>query len=270
MGSAQAPLSGTGPQDVYVYVANVSYDIGGNYSTWYWELIYRNNGGIQWSSDPIHYWYLQGFAVSNPSYFGIPSSWAGSGDHLLGNGYFTKGHDSNGHLAWNVLRGHIVSPESNIGSGFADADPNPIPVIPKPPPAPSVADPWGWKLVTADSAQFQFSSMGDGGSVVLEWNFQVATNPSFTGATTYVSSGTTNLSGLLPGTTYYARARGRNAAGWGAWSATDTMTTLSGIYVSDGAAWVPQPVRVSDGVSVWANALLQFSDGDSWEQPIDV
>jgi len=270
MGSAQAPLSGYGPQDVYVYVGFVSYDIGGNYSTWYWELLYRNNGGAQWASDPNHRWQLDGFADTGWNYFGIPSSWVGSGDHVLGNGYFTKGHDANGYLSAGVLRGIIETAEASIGSGYADASTGTPPRVPKPPPAPSVADPWGWNMIEADKARFQFQSTGDGGAAVDQWQFQVATNSAFTGATSYTSGGTTTVTGLTPGTTYYARARGHNAAGWGAWSATDSMTTLSGIYVSDGEVWVPQPVRVSDGASTWENVLLKISDSDSWEGPLDV
>lgn len=269
MGSAETALSGYGPQAVYVYVGFVSYDQGGNYSTWYWELLYRNYGGTQWASDAIHYWELGGFAVTARNWFGIPSSWAGSGDHVMGSGYFTKGHDANGYLAHAYLAGSIGSGESSIGSGTAYADPSPIPRIPKGPPAPSIAG-YGWDQITASSARFRFMSTGDGGSTVDQWQFQVATDAAFTNVVqTIVSSGTSIVNDLTPATDYHARARGHNAAGWGAWSATASMTTLSGIYVSDGAAWVPQPVRVSDGAA-WQNSLLTISDGDSWEAPVNV
>ncbi len=272
MPSAITNLSGYGPQQVYLYLAYVSYDQGGNYSTWYWEIVYKNNGGAQWISDAVNAWSLGGFAVTGQNYFGIPSSWAGSGDHLLGSGYFTKAHDANGYLIVNDnFYGAISSPHEGIGSGTAAITSGiTAPRIPKPPPAPSVADPWGWNQIQANQARFQFSSTGDGGGTIDTWEFQVATNPSFTGATTYSSGGTTIVTGLTPGTTYYARARGHSIqAGWGAWSATDSMTTLPGVYVSDGVNWVASPMAVSDGAS-WANVVPKISSGSAWQDPVSV
>ena len=263
MAGAVANLSGSGPQQVYVWLSYVSYNQGGNFSTWYWEVVYKQNGGLQWMSDNVNSWSLSGFAVGGGS-FGIPSSWAGGGDYMLGNGYFTKGHDSNGYLPAQTMYASISSPHGNIGSGTAGV--NSVAVqIPRTPPAPSVAG-YGFDQITSDSARYRFSSTGDGGSPITAWRFELATNPAFTGAVVYTSSGTTLLTGLTPGTTYYARAWGENAVGAGAKSAVSTMTTLPGVYVSDGVNWVGAPSVVSDG-SAWLPLVPKISTGSAWEDP---
>ena len=95
------------------------------------------------------------------------------------------------------------------------------------PPAPTVNG-YGFDMVTDTTARFRFSSTGDGGSPITSWAFELSTRSDFHPSQTalYSSSGTTMLSGLVPGTTYYARARGQNAYGISPWSETATTTTL--------------------------------------------
>lgn len=77
------------------------------------------------------------------------------------------------------------------------------------------------------SLRFRFSGNSDNGSPILEWQAQIARDAGFTqGVQTVGSGGTTVFSGLQAGTTHYARARGRNAIGWGPWSAAVSGTTL--------------------------------------------
>ena len=129
------------------------------------------------------------------------------------------------------------------------------------PPAPSII---GIDQITPDSLRFRFASAGDGGAPLLGWQAQIATNPSFTGATTVSSTGTTTFSGLTPATTYYCRARGRNQIGYGPWSTVVSAMTASGAYVSLNGAWVPVPLLVSDGAA-WRTPELFVSDGSAWE-----
>lgn len=89
------------------------------------------------------------------------------------------------------------------------------------PTAPGAPVSVGVDEITATSARYRFSGTTDGGSGILEWQAQAATNAAFTSnVQTVGSNGTTTFTGLLPGNTYYFRSRGRNAVGWSGWSNT--------------------------------------------------
>lgn len=110
---------------------------------------------------------------------------------------------------------------------------NDFPRIPKVPDAPT---PIGIDEVTSDSFRYRFSGNGDGGSGILEWQAQAATNSAFSANVVTVSSGgTTTFTGLLPGNTYYARSRGRNAVGWGPWSSV--LSTYVGLPAPTLNSW---------------------------------
>lgn len=105
-----------------------------------------------------------------------------------------------------------------------------------PPPTPS-----GFRDVTPTSITHMFNSTGDGGSGVLEWQTQVASDPGFTQNVQLVSSGgTVIISGLIPATTWYFRDRGRNAVGWGNWNTVTSQATIPatapGLGVAPGLA----------------------------------
>lgn len=267
MPSAVADLSGSGPQQVYIWLSYVSYDQGGNYSTWYWELVYKNNGGLQWSSDATHYWELAGFAASGRVYFGIPSGWAGSGDHMMGNGYFTKPHDANGYLIVNDnFYGTIVTAHGNIGSGTAVINSGiSAPRIPKKP-GPMVS--YGIDQITTTGARYRFQAPADnGGSAWTSFAVQRATLPDFSDAVQESSGGTTVWTDLVPGETYYVRSRGQTAAGFVTdWNAPDTFTTLAGVKVNDGDSFEPAGVYVSNGTA-WVSDVPRVSTGTTWVVP---
>lgn len=129
------------------------------------------------------------------------------------------------------------------------------------PPAPSMMY---IDQITATSMRFDFDNNGDGGSPVTRWEYQYATNSSFTGATLKTtSSGTNTITGLTPGTRYWIRARGVNALGAGDWSSSMNATTLSGVQVSTGSAWGSGIVHVSTG-SAWGAAVVNVSNGSAW------
>jgi hypothetical protein len=93
------------------------------------------------------------------------------------------------------------------------------------PPAPTM---WQPNEVTTTSMRSTFSGNGDGGSPVTSWQLQYATDAAFTAnvVTITSNSGTDYLTGLTPGTTYWLRARGTNAAGTGAWATPVSQATL--------------------------------------------
>lgn len=84
--------------------------------------------------------------------------------------------------------------------------------------------------VTTTSMQSTFASQGDGGIAVDQWEQSWATNSAFTqGVKTATSNGTTQLTNLVPGTTYWVRARGHNSIGWGPYSNVVSQATLPAV-----------------------------------------
>lgn len=115
---------------------------------------------------------------------------------------------------------------------------------------PGAPTPIGLDQATITSLRYRFSGTTDGGTPVREWQAQIASNGDFTqNVQTVGSNGTTVFTGLSGGTTYYARSRGRNDVGWGAWSSTISATTLPsgppGITVSPSADGMAADVRLS-------------------------
>ena len=115
---------------------------------------------------------------------------------------------------------------------------------------PGAPIPIGLDQATITSLRYRFSGTTDGGTPVREWQAQIASNGDFTqNVQTVGSNGATVFTGLSGGTTYYARSRGRNDVGWGAWSSTISATTLPsgppGITVSPSADGMAADVRLS-------------------------
>lgn len=92
-----------------------------------------------------------------------------------------------------------------------------------PPPAPIGVD-----QITPTAMRYRFSSQGDGGSGIIRWEYQYSTTSNFSSGNSAVitGTGTENVSGLTPNTTYYFRSRGVNAVGNGGWSSVISGTTL--------------------------------------------
>jgi len=121
------------------------------------------------------------------------------------------------------------------------------------PPAPT---PVAFSLITHETVRTQFSSNGDGGSGVLEWQLAFGTNggsQTGSGNSLYGSNGTNNLTGLKPGQYYAAWARGRNANGWGAWSSGRSFYTLGGVLVRVNGVWKNSVPYVRVG-GIWVPA----------------
>ena len=78
------------------------------------------------------------------------------------------------------------------------------------------------------SMRLRFTNNGNGGSSVIEWQAQRATNSTFTAGTAAftLDDGWATFTGLANHTRYYVRARGRNVVGWGPWSNVLNDSTL--------------------------------------------
>lgn len=102
------------------------------------------------------------------------------------------------------------------------------------PPAPDTS--LGLDQITSTSMRFRFSSTGTGDSPITGWVVQYSKSPTFaSGVTTISSSGTSTITNLDPGSTYYFRAAGRNIVSdgngtghYGPWGTTRSATTLAG------------------------------------------
>ena len=82
--------------------------------------------------------------------------------------------------------------------------------------------------ITATKARVNWVAPAINGAALNGYQLQLATNPSFSGATTY-SSGSwatyRDLTGLTRATDYWVRVRARNSAGYGLWSEGRKFTT---------------------------------------------
>ncbi|MFG1602840.1 fibronectin type III domain-containing protein [Actinoplanes sp. NPDC049265] len=120
--------------------------------------------------------------------------------------------------------------------------------------------------VGTTSAAVAWSAPSDtGGASITSYQIQSATDAAFSGAVATLSDSASPiaLADLLPGTTYFVRVRAINAAGTGAWSAVATFTTLSGVKVGDGTAWIDAIVWVGDGTK-WVLTQLKTGTGTDW------
>jgi hypothetical protein len=97
------------------------------------------------------------------------------------------------------------------------------------PPAPSAVR---YSNLTSTSVTAAFDGQGDGGSVIYTWQLGYGLSW-FAPEIIINSTGTSNLTGLTPGTTYYMWARGVNAQGNGPWSPISSVTTLRVPFTMD-------------------------------------
>lgn len=91
----------------------------------------------------------------------------------------------------------------------------------------------------------------DGGTPILEWQVAYGTDPDT--PQSFQSGVNIDISGLLPNTTYYFWGRGRNALGWGFYSARASVKTL-GPPAAPSSVDLSSPTATTVKVSFEVNA----------------
>lgn len=250
-----------------LHIAPQPYNQAGNYTDISWSLRIvetTENGSYSYAAAP---WSA---TIDGQTWSGsAPYDFRSIDTLTVGSGSKRAYHDANGYKTISVSGS--VGGSTTIGTASTSAS-LALTRIPKPPAAPTITGTvngqrMGPQDIKTTSMVVKFSGNSSNGATIDAWQLQYATNPSFTGATTISSNGTSTLTGLSPGTTYYFRARGHNVAGWGAWSTTVSATTLTAVYVSDGTTWHSADVYVSDG-SRWLSPEVWVSNGTAWVQPL--
>lgn len=126
--------------------------------------------------------------------------------------FWARGHNANGWGPW--------SPRTQVTMLRIPEAPNPVFI----------------SSITQTSMSAHFTGNGTGGSPIVRWELGYGTNTN-SPQTIVASSGTTIVTGLGPGTTYYFWARGVNAVGAGPWSPVRSAKTISGININVNGKW---------------------------------
>lgn len=246
-GGGQYRLNVAADADGYNYVkvsASVTKLTGTNYTGYY-----------TYSSMPVKVWLNGGLASDG----GWTYDFRGAGS-----GHTIAVFDN---WRYNVGAGNLtVQVNVTMGSPMGTASVSLSVGISNPPTVPCAPTTMGLDEPTTTTLRYRFSGNCDGGSGITGWQAQIATDAAFTkNLQTVSSSGTTVFTGLIPGTTHYARSRGSNAVGWSGWSGTSSATTLPavapGMAVSSSPSGLSATVTLSSpgGVTGVDHYAIQMS-----------
>lgn len=217
---AEGQLSGSADFRVGMNIWYISSNQAGNFSTFGWEV--QLNTPQQYGTfddNQVQYWSTtSGFSGT----FILSYDQRYNNNRIIASGTQNVYHDSNGYRPGFATSASITTGHNSVGSGTSAPAWIDAPRIPKPPAAPT---PIGLDQPTESSLRYRFNGNDNGGANILEWQINYSHRSDFAGSAYTPSSGTTTLYGLGSGALYYARARGRNVAGWGPWSSVSTAWT---------------------------------------------
>lgn len=131
---------------------------------------------------------------------------------------------------------------------------------------PGVTSPIGIDQVDMVSFRYRFSAGSNGGAAID--SYQIGYGLSSGNPTTFISSGgTSTITGLSPGTTYYVWSRAHNSVGYSPWSARLSTTTVAGGWVRVAGVWKKAIawVRVA---GVWKKAQPWVRVSGTWKKTI--
>lgn len=257
MASFSVQMSGARDYVLTLYVDLASQNFTTNISVVSWSLVASGSWGSFGS-------YATSYSVSinGNVYAGSIPSFNPNPNQVIRSGTTSIGHDSNGYASF-PASGFWNSAHTNIGQGTASGTVT-LSRIPKVPAAPT---PLSVDEATPTGFKYRFSGGSNNGSAILRWESQVATDAAFTQNVKSMSdpsSGTHIYTGLLPGQVYYARSRGVNSIGNGAWSSSLSIRTLSGAYVRRGNTWKPVEVLVYRSGQWKPAEIFIYKDG-AWK-----
>lgn len=275
MAYSEGQLNGGADYRVGINIWLVSQNQGGNYSTFYWEVtLVRGSDGFAWSGGN-QYWSASVGGQGRSGTFVLAQNQSTVGVRVIGNGYVDVGHDGEGHRPGFANNAYIDTNHSNVGDGGSGDAWVDAPRIPKPP---SAVRNLRVEAITQNSAGVRYDGPADwrgstpaGQPYGARWHeINGTTNPVVWedyGSQGYTSPGGGQYGPVLkPNQVYHVYVWPRSNVGDGP-AAGIALTTLSGIFVSDGSKWVATSFQSSDGGS-WASPTGTISDGDSWELPI--
>lgn len=127
------------------------------------------------------------------------------------------------------------------------------------PPAPT---PLGLDFIGHTEMRYRFSSNGNGGAPIIEWQIGYGISPT-TVQFTATSGGTSTITGLSLGTEWYFWSRGRNSVGWGPWSVRSSARTLASGRVKVSGSWREMVLYVKVS-GVWRQAIIYNKVDGTW------
>lgn len=225
-GNFYGGFSGRSAYRIRLYIG--THAVSGNSSQYYWELhAEKIASGTTYNANQLGW----SVGMGGQGWNGTSTlDFRGTNSILCGTGFTGwYAHDGNGYLNFGFSAHHngdnLFGTADLSGTFSADR----IAQVPSAPTSVATSQ------VTATSIVYQFSGNADGGSAIIEWQAQRATNAAFTTGllSQQANNGLPTFSGLTPGTQYWFRARGRNSVGWGPYSSALTATTLSGAFVGN-------------------------------------
>lgn len=218
MARYEVPLNGAGPYYLVMYTSQSGRTVG---ASLYWRRdaygYSSNSGGAAWQLNIAGVGFGGGYNFNAPGGGAIGETFIASAQQYVFSGS-------------NVLVTGSFNTDVSPGSGSLSGRE----ILGTIPPAPTMHSP---DQITPTSMRIIFNSNGDGGSPITSWAYQISTDINFVGAPLRSSTGTSVATGLVPGTTYYVRARGGNVHGAGPWS--NVMVGVTTALVAPGMSVAP-------------------------------
>jgi hypothetical protein len=120
---------------------------------------------------------------------------------------------------------------------------------------------------TQTSMHASFRGQFDGGTAHTEFQlaYGLVNDPNQATVIPNANSGEIDISGLVPGRTYYLWARGRNQIGFSKWSSVSVATLIAGAAIKDQNQWKRAVPYVKVG-GVWKLARPWVKSAGTWKE----
>lgn len=220
-------FSGSASYYLELYTSLHSQSTAANFSTVYYRLrVYKTYGTGFYSSGSGNKGWIkssQGDLWDDSNFSFDYRNGQYTGYWTYASGYKVFDHNSDGTGSYLISAGMDLY---NLGSARVSSGTIGLPALADPPPAPTITS---LDARSSETLYVKFDSNGTGGSSILQWQVATTVNNYLAGGykSVYSNDDTELIVGLERATKYYVFVRGRNAVGWGAWSASRSATTLA-------------------------------------------